>query len=170
MRLIILGAGGYGRTVADVASQSGRYAQIRFLDDKGDVSQWLGRCADFPHFKDEETEMIPAFGDNELRLKWMDRLSDAGIRQPTLIHKTAYLSPTVSLAEGTVILPHATVNTGCRIERGCIVNCGAIIDHDCVLEEGVHICLGTIIKGGNRIPRCMKIEAGIIVTNGVYPL
>ncbi len=33
MKLIILGAGGYGRTVADIARQSKRYSDILFLDD-----------------------------------------------------------------------------------------------------------------------------------------
>ena len=89
---------------------------------------------------------------------------------PTLLHRTAYVSPTAHIAPGTVVLPHATINTGCRIGLGCIVNCGAIIDHDCVLEEGVHICLGAIVKGENRIPRLMKVEAGEVITNKTYPL
>ena len=71
---------------------------------------------------------------------------------------------------GVVILPHAIVNTGCVVKSGCIVNCGAIVDHGCVLEEGVHICLGAVVKAENRIPRCMKIEAGEVVKNRAYPL
>lgn len=71
---------------------------------------------------------------------------------------------------GTAILPNAIVNTGCEVECGCIINCGAIIDHDCILEEGVHICLGAIVKAENRIPKCMKIEAGEVVKNRTYPL
>ena len=31
-RLFILGAGGYGRTIADLAAQLGEYYQISFLD------------------------------------------------------------------------------------------------------------------------------------------
>lgn len=36
MRLIILGMGGYGRTIADVAEQTGMYEEIIFLDDQAD--------------------------------------------------------------------------------------------------------------------------------------
>lgn len=54
--------------------------------------------------------------------------------------------------------------------RGCIINLGAIVDHDCVIEEGVHICLNAIIKGDNRIQRCMKIEAGQVIERSAYPL
>ena len=53
---------------------------------------------------------------------------------------------------------------------GNIINCGAIVDHGCVLEEGAHVCLGAIVKAENRVPRCMKIEAGEIVANRTYPV
>ena len=50
--------------------------------------------------------------------------------------------------------------------KGCIINLGAIVDHGCILEEGVHICLGAIVKGENRIEKCSKIEAGEVVERG----
>lgn len=80
------------------------------------------------------------------------------------------VSPTAQIESGAIALPHAIVNTNCVVKSGCIVNCGAIVDHGCVLEEGVHICLGAVVKAENRIPRCMKIEAGEVVQNRAYPL
>lgn len=47
MQLIILGAGGYGRTVADIARQSGRYSEIHFLDDNSTDTLVIGKCADY---------------------------------------------------------------------------------------------------------------------------
>ena len=56
MRLIILGAGGYGKTVADIARQSGKYEQIYFLDDGQEKSDLvLGTCAEFLKFADGNT-------------------------------------------------------------------------------------------------------------------
>ena len=170
MRLIILGAGGYGRTVADIAAQTGQFHEISFLDDNSTALDAIGKCAEFERFCDGQTAFYPAFGNNEGRLKWLYRLREAGCTIPTIIHPTAYVSPTAQAEPGAVILPHAVVNTGCVVKAGCIVNCGAIIDHGCVLEEGVHICLGAIVKAENRIPRCMKIEAGEVVQNRTYPL
>ena len=170
MQLIILGAGGYGRTVADVAAQTGAYSEIFFLDDNSTAPDVLGKCAEFVRFRDGQTAFYPAFGNNEGRLKWLYRLREAGYVIPTIIHPTAYVSSTAQIGPGAVILPHAVVNTGCVVKAGCIVNCGAIVDHGCVLEEGVHICLGAIVKAENRIPRCMKIEAGEVVQNCTYPL
>ena len=48
MRLVILGAGGYGKTVADVARQSGEYDEILFLDDH--AAEAAGRCGEFAQF------------------------------------------------------------------------------------------------------------------------
>lgn len=169
-RLIILGAGGYGRTVADVAEQTGIYDSVLFLDDNAQGEKILGTCASFLEFANEDTKFYPAFGNNESRLAWIERIKAAHCSLPVIVHPDAYVSPKAQLDPGTVVLPKAVVNTGCRVETGGIVNCSAIVDHDCVLEPGVHICLGAIIKAENRIPRGMKIEAGEVVQNRTYPL
>lgn len=163
-RLVILGSGGYGRTVADVAEQLGFTCTV--LDDS--ISDHP--LSSFIDFVGDGAEFISAFGNNEFRLSWCEKITTAGGKLTTLIHPTAYVSPRASIAHGTVILPHAVINTGVVINRGCIINIGALIDHDCVIEEGVHMCLGAIIKGENRIPRCIKIEAGEVVERGQYPL
>ncbi len=168
MRLVILGAGGYGKTVADIAWQSGAYAQIQFLDDNSPKA--VGKCADFVRLVDDETVFYPAFGNNDGRVNWLKRLTDAGCKIPILIHSTAYVSPTAVLHPGTVVLPMAVVSTDCIIHEGCIINCGAMVDHGCMLEAGVHVCLNAVVKAENRIPRCTKIEAGQIVENRTYLL
>jgi len=170
MKLIILGAGGYGRTVADIARQSGRYTEVCFLDDNSTDEMVNGKCAGYINYITSDTELYPAFGNNEGRLRWIERLVIAGANIPTLIHHTAYVSPEATVGIGTVVLPKAIINTNTTINRGCIINCGAIIDHGCVIEEGVHICLGSIVKAENRIPRCMKVEAGVVIENRTYPV
>lgn len=163
-RLVILGSGGYGHTVADVAEQLGY--NILFLDDSLPGHE----LSTFSSYIDDHTEFIPAFGNNEFRLEWLTCLESEGAQIATLIHPTAYVSPRASIASGTVILPHAIINTDVVINRGCIINLGAMVDHGCILEEGVHICLGAIVKGENRIERLSKIEAGEVVERGQYPL
>jgi len=170
MKLIILGAGGYGKTVADIARQSGKYTDVCFLDDNSTNELVVGKCADFKNYISSDTELYPAFGNNESRFQWIERLEAAGAAIPTLIHKTAYVSPEAYVGKGTVVLPKAIINTSVQIQNGCIINCGAIIDHGCVIEEGVHICLGAIIKAENRIPRCMKVEAGAVIEHRTYPV
>ena len=163
-RLVILGSGGYGHTVADVAEQLGY--KVVFLDDT--IPDHL--LASFTEYISFLAYFIPAFGNNEFRLEWITRLESAGAQIATLIHPTAYVSPTASIAPGTVILPHAIINTDVVISRGCIINLSAIVDHGCIIEEGVHVCLGAIVKGENRIQRLSKIEAGEVIEARRYPL
>ena len=170
MRLIILGAGGYGRIIADVAAQIGLYHEIRFLDDASTAPDVVGTCEVFSQFNDGDTVFYPAFGKNQARMDWVRHLRSQNCRLATIIHPSAYVSPKAAIMPGTAILPKAVVNTGCLINTGCIVNCGAIVDRGCVLEEGVHVSLGAIVKGDNRIPAYKKIEAGDIVPSRTYPL
>ena len=170
MILVIIGAGGYGQTVADVAEQSGKYEKIVFLDDNKVEENVVGKCADFEKFIAKDTEIYPAFGNNEARISFIVKLEEKGAKIPIIVHKTAYISPRARLEKGTVVLPNAMVNTDTVVEKGCIINCGAIVDHGCIIENGVHVCLGAIVKAENRIPAFMKVEAGQVIENRTYKL
>lgn len=168
-RLLILGAGGFGRTVADIARQSGRYEFVCHLDDRAGEGV-LAPLARFAEFAGEGTEMLPAIGANALRLSWCERLQNAGVPVATLIHPKAYVSPEATIEAGSIVLPMAIVNTATHIGKACIINCGSIVDHGCVIEDGCHICLGAIVKAENRIASCTKIEAGIVVEARTFPV
>lgn len=156
-KLIILGSGGYGRTVYDVAEQLGY--SITVLDDSDNEHP----LDSFSLYIKNDVEFIPAFGNNEFRLSWLERIEKAGSKPATLVHPSAYISPRAHVSEGCVVLPGAILNTGTRIGKGCIINLGATVDHDVIIEDGVHLCIRCIIKGENRISRCEKIEAGEII-------
>ena len=169
-KLLILGAGGYGKTVEDIASQLNEYHSISFLDDLRTGCGILGKCEDFLRFCDGETEVYPAFGGGSIRMMWLQRLRDANVTIPSLVHPRAYVSPRASIGMGTMVLPMAVVNTGVTVGDGCIINIGSIIDHDCVISDGVHVAPGAIVKAENRIPAGMKIGSGEVIENGHYPL
>ena len=170
IRLVIIGAGGYGHTVCDIAQQSGRYDKIVFLDDNKTADNVVGKCDEFARFINENTEIYPALGNNQTRLDFIEKLERSDARIPVIIHSTAYVSPKAKIEAGTVVLPNAVINTDTVVEKGCIINCNSVVDHNCIIEKGVHICLGAIVKAENRIPACMKVEAGQIIENRQYSL
>ena len=169
MRLVIIGAGGYGRSVADIAQQTRFYQDIVLLDD-ADREGVAGPCSSFLDYKNNHTEYYPAFGDNAMRMNWAVRLSNEGCLLATIIHPLAYVSPTAKLDESIVVMPHASIGTNCIVHGACIINMGAIVDHDCILEEAVHIAPGAVVKAGNRIPIATKIDSGTVVQNEEYPI
>lgn len=169
-KLLILGAGGYGKTIYDLAQQLGCYGKIGFLDDGRTGANILGGCSEFLTFADENTEVYPAFGNNQIRMRWLDVLEEEGIPVPSLVHPRAYISPTAKIGIGSMVLPMAVVNTGVTVGNGCIINIGALIDHDSVIGDGAHLAPGAIVKAENRIPEMMKIDSGEVIENRAYPL
>jgi len=124
----------------------------------------------FSTYISSDVEFVVAFGNNEFRLEWIDKLQSAGAKLATLIHPTAYISPKAKIKEGVVILLKAVVSTDVRVERGVILNLGCIVNHGCVIEEGVHLAPGTIVKGENRIPRGMKVDSGEVIAARQYKI
>ena len=161
MDLIIIGAGGHGQVVADMARQMNRYNKVQFLDDHSDLA--IGSCSDFIKYANKDVEMYPAFGNNLARVEWEIKLLKEGISLATIIHPLAYISPEAKISAGSVFMPYSVVNTGCEIGMACIVNCGAIIDHHCILEDGCHMAPGAIVKGGNHLPPFTKVDSGEVI-------
>ena len=85
MQLIILGAGGYGHVIEDMAIQSEKYEDILFLDDNSQ-----DKCSTFLQYKKEDTEFYPAFGNNAIRMEWLRRLEEKGNDRDRLCD-TAYV-------------------------------------------------------------------------------
>ena len=164
--LVILGAGGHGHVVAETA-RAMRYSdgnpiynKIDFLDDL--KSEALGKLQDLPLLKKEYQEVFPAVGDYGKRLELYAKAKRFGFSVPVLIHPEAYVSPSATIGEGTVIFPKAVVHTGATIGKECILSIGSLIDYDCVLEDGVHLDCGATIKG-SRIPEGERIPCGMVI-------
>ena len=157
-RLIIIGAGGHGKVVADAANQI-----CVFLDDDQDLERVAGSIEQLQQIQREDDQVIVAMGDNNTRLNLLNDLHNVA----TVVHPSATVSESVSLGRGTVVFANAAVNPDTVIGRGCVINTGATVDHDCVLEDGVHISPGANIGGGVTIGCCSWIGIGASVKHGI---
>lgn len=135
MRLVIIGAGGHGQAVREVAGALQKYLttdgneNIIFLDDRyrivtnkeqryGTVVYKIaGMCDKYRKYINRDTEFYPAFGDNKKRLEWEEKIVQAGGKLATIIHPTAYIAKSVVIKSGTVIFPKAIINTGCMVGK-----------------------------------------------------
>lgn len=159
--LIILGAGGHGRVVKEVAEAMGIFNKIDFLDDNSNKA--IGKCSENSKFIEEYTYAIPAFGNNKLRMEWIEKLEKNKFQIPTLIHPTAYISPSATVSLGTVVEAKAVVNTNSKIEKGSIISIGTIIDHDATIGYGCHVDCGAVVKSNCIIAALSKINSGQVI-------
>lgn len=163
MKLIILGAGGFGRVVEDIASNLKKYNEIKFLDDNNNSKDVIGKLEDYKKYANAKVEFFVAFGNNKARINWINQLKEFDCKIATIISDDAYVSKKATVGIGTIILPKCAVNTNTTIGEGCILNIGSLVDHEVKIENGVHICLGAIVKANNVVPKLFKLEAGQII-------
>lgn len=161
--LLILGAGGMGHMIYEMVGEFGGYDKVSFLDDAKKESAVVGKLVDYQDFRGEYDCAIAAFGDNKLRVSWIEKLIACGYTVPSVIHPSAVVSPSVEIGVGCFVLPRAVINTRAKLEMGCLVNSGAVVDHDAVLEKGCHISLGSVIRAYCQIAACRKVADGKVV-------
>lgn len=158
--LLILGAGGHGKVVKEIAEALG-YTNIAFLDDNS--AEAIGKIADYKAFVNQFQEAFVGIGNNKFRGELLTRLEQEGFTIPVLIHPTAYVSKSAVISNGTVVEPMAIVNANSKIGIGCIISVGSIVDHDAILEDCVHVNAGAICKAGSFVSKETKLEAGQVV-------
>lgn len=149
MNLLILGAGSHGTELRELARSLNLFRRIAFLDDIVEKTDVIGPCADLARYVHEYPIAIPAVGDHDLRMRWLEELAGAGFVLPVLIHPGAVVSPSASIGYGTVICARATVGSGAVIGKGCIVSSGATIDRGVVVPDGTHIDCGRVVTANS---------------------
>ena len=170
-RLLIIGAGGHGKVVADIALKMDRWDYIAFLDDNEDIKtsmgiEVIGKSADmYRYIKDYD--IFVAIGTNEMRKIIQEKLEIRGANIPVLIHPEAVIGREVEIGVGTVIMAGVVVNCCTTIGKGCIINTGATIDHDNLIEDYVHISPGVHTAGAVRIGKGTWLGIGSIVSNNI---
>jgi sugar O-acyltransferase (sialic acid O-acetyltransferase NeuD family) len=170
-KLLIIGASGHGRVVADIALKMNRWQEIAFLDDDENIQspmliEIIGKSNDaFSYINDYD--IFVAIGNNQTRKKIQTQLEMAGANIPTLIHPSAIIGEKVEVGIGTVVMAGVVINCCSSIGEGCIINTGAVIDHDNVIEDYVHISPGGRLAGTVKVGKGSWLGIGSVVSNNV---
>lgn len=168
--ILIIGAGGHGRAVADVVHSEGRYAIVGLIDStkaKGSVCfgyEVLGQELELPAICEATgvRQGIVAIGDNWQRRAMAERIRHAveGFVFVTAVHPAAVVARDVVIGPGTVVMPGAVLVSGCRLGEGCIVNTGASLDHDGVMADYASLGPGATAGGRVCLGACSAIGLG----------
>lgn len=166
-RLVIIGAGGHGKVIADNAVKNG-YTDICFLDDHAAGSCMgypvIGVGADIPMLDDGKTDFIIGVGNNEARKRIAERYD---VNWITLIHPSAHIGVNVAIGKGTVVMAGAVINACSSVGEHCIINTCAIVEHDNQLGDYVHISPRAALGGTVRIGTLTHVGIGAVVRNNI---
>jgi len=172
--LLIIGAGGHGKVIVEIATEMKKWNKISFLDDNYSSSDSqhngypiLGKIDSYKEFQNDYKDLFIAIGENKLRCDFFYKFSNIGFNIPNIIHPSAIISNTVRSSSGIVIMANAVVNSSSIIEDASIINTSASIDHDCILHEGVHICPGVNLAGNVNVGRLSWLGIGSSVIEGI---
>lgn len=164
-RLIIIGAGGHGRVIADNALKNG-YTDVSFVDDAaiGDRMGFpiIGTISEIETFNDGNTDFILGIGNNAVRKMIAEKYN---INWVSLIHPTAQLAINVSVGKGTVVMAGVIINPCATIGEHCIINTNAVVEHDNDIKDYVHISPGAMLGGTVQIGEQTHIGIGAAVKN-----
>lgn len=166
-KLVIIGASGHGKVVADIARKNG-YSEIVFLDDDESIHE----CGGYPVIgKSSEAGTIDAdaiigIGNAGVRKQIQESIPDEKL--VTLIHPDAVVAEDVVIGKGTVVMAGAVINPGVRIGKGCIINTCSSVDHDCIVDDFVHVAVGSHLCGTVNVGAGTWIGAGVTVNNNVF--
>ena len=156
-KLLLVGAGGFGRVVSELARQT---YECAFIDDGVETGteicgiSVIGHTADLQEFFAEYKNLIIVIGYNF----------------PNLISPSAYISPYAKLGWGCVILNYAVVQNGSTVGNGVLINPGVEIHHDCVVGDYALIYTNSVVRTYAKVGRCVRIGSNVtICNNAVVP-
>lgn len=167
-KVVIIGAGGHAKVIAEIIKQSNDQL-IGFLDDNKDIQfkeifdgkMVIGTTNDIARYN--EYYFIIGIGNNEIRKK----ISNCNLKWYTAIHPKAIIASDVKIDEGTVVMPGVVINPGTTIGKHCIINTSASVDHDNIIDDYVHISPGSHLAGTVHIKEGSWICAGATIINNI---
>lgn len=158
-KIVLIGAGGFGREVATIIelynrNVEKRYELLGFLDDNecfhaGSTINgypWLGKTEWILEHKDEVVCNC-TIGNAKVKGKIQRELMEKGVTFETIIAMLSYVAPYTEVGPGCVFYGSVMISTNCKIGAGVVMNQGVTIGHDCVIGDYTTIMPGTGISG-----------------------
>lgn len=168
-KVIVIGASGHGKVVADIVQRSGD-TLLGFLDDNEALSSEiagipvLGKVADYARYP--EASFVVGIGNSGVREKVARQLD--GVRWYTAIHPSAIISALdTEIGAGSVVMANAVVNPSAHIGVHCIINTAAVVEHDNQIGDFSHISVGARLGGTVSVGAHAWVGIGAAVSNNI---
>ena len=173
--LIIIGAGGMGRTIFDIARESVEYGtefvikgfiddNLEALHDFDDYPPVLGKISEY--IPEEEDVFIFSIG-GEARRKCLESLISKGAEFINLIHKTARIGSNVRIGKGNIIAAFTSLGADCSIGDYNMIQSYTVIGHDARIGDFNRIDTHVTCVGGIEIKNETTIHTSAVINHKV---
>jgi len=124
----------------------------------------IGGRADLGRLADEGLEgVVLGFGAAQGRADAVRAIEAAGLALPTLVHSSAHVAPSATLAAGVQVLPNAAIGPNARVGLGGLINTGAIVEHDVSVGDFSVVDPGAVLTGRVRVGDSVEIGSGAVL-------
>ncbi len=158
--LIIIGAGGMGRTLYCMAIESIGYNtdfvvkgflddNLKALDNIEGYPPILSKIGDYQIEPDDV--FACSIGDVQTKVKVCEGLKAKGAKFQTLVHKTAVIWKDSKIGQGTIIDEGVHIDPNVTIGEDCLIQAKAVIGHDTVIGNYVRVDSFCALVGGTIV-------------------
>ena len=175
-KIVIIGAGGFGREAAWVIERINEtlptFELAGFCDDAEERRE--GLCGSYPLLGSIEfvkgrlgaVGFFCAIGNNRARQAVTARGLALGLKPMSVVDPSAVIAAGAVIGEGSFIGINSVVSVGARLGEGVLVNHHVCVGHDVAVGDFAQLCPGVCVSGG-----CEIGEGALLGTNaGTIPL
>lgn len=169
MSVVVYGASGHGKVVADILLSRGE-SIVGFLDDSRAVGTGVLGHAVLGGFDwlaaNPGVEVVLGIGNNAQRAALARRCLDHGAVLRTAIHPSAVIARSARVEAGAVVMALAVVNPDAVIGQGAIINTAAVVEHDCTVGDFAHVSPNATLAGNCHVEALAHLGAGASMLPG----
>jgi acetyltransferase EpsM len=167
-KVVIIGAGEYGRVILEIIRLEGKFLPAGFIDDNPaalgkeiDGIKVIGGTKDLESLKAEGIEyFIVSVGSPKPREMLFNKCLEAGLQPINAIHPMACVSASARIEAGCVVEAFSVVAVYCLIHRGTFITQNCSVSHDCKIGEFSHLAPGCHMGGSVNIGRATLLGVG----------
>ncbi len=175
-QLIIIGAGGMGRTMYDLARESRGFGDefsikgfiddnIHSLDGFENYPPVLGTIKDY--MPSAEEVFVCSIG-GKSRKACIESILEKGGNFITLIHNTARIGTNAKLGKGTLVGTYTTIAADAELGDYNFIQSMTIIGHDCKIGSWNRIDSQVMMVGATTIGDNNMIHTGAMINHNVH--
>ena len=167
-KLLLVGAGGFGRMVAEQAMLQ---YDCAFVDDGQPVGieicciPVVGGLANLPELRKEYDLLVVGIGNNQFRAQVYEKAEALDYTFPNIVAPSAYISPYSEMGCGCVVLQNACVQNGASVGNGVLLNAGTEIHCDATVGNYALIYTNSVIRTGATVGSLTRIGSNVTVCN-----